>query len=272
MKRYTLLFQAGEAVTTEQVKAAVEDALMRLHPGITSRIGQAARIDPQTVSAEIASEGKKESLFPPLKRIESKLPVTLERIDWGWDSGESPLVSSLIRNPDLAPDPLAKITAPAGPAVFPSDEKMFWLRYTGFFLLTLALGVSFYAKFFNDSSPVWDSLFLGLYFIWLFSLNGIPLDPRWMARRIECGKDGLEVSYRFRRAPVRMRWADIRGMDFTYTACIIQGNSSAIKIAINENSGFREKNVILKTIVERASLRFVEGRFWKPFYRRAEAP
>ncbi len=253
------------------LKAAVEDVLLHLHPGITFRMGRISRTDPRNISVEIASEGKKEALFPPLKRIESKLPVTLEKIEWGWDSGESSLESSMMNNPDLAPDPLAKITTPAGPVVFSSDGRIFWLRYIGFFLLTLGLGISIYVKFSNDTSLLWDGLFLVFYTLWLFSLNGIPLDPRGLAGKIECGEDGLEVTYRLRRAPVRLRWADIRGMDFTYTAGIIRGNPSNIKIALNEYSGFREKNIILKIIVERASLRFVEGRFWRPYYRRAEA-
>jgi hypothetical protein len=271
MKRYTLRYKTADSVAPELLKAAVEDVLLHLHPGITFRMGRISRIDPQNVSVEIASEGKKEALFPPLSRINSKIPVALERIDWGWDSGESSLASSMINNPDLSPDPLAKITAPAGPAVFSSDGRIFWLRYIGFFLLTLGLGISIYEKFSNDTSLLWDGLFLGFYTLWLFSLSGIRLDPRGLARKIDCREDGLEVTYRFRRTPARLRWADIQGMDFTYTACIILGNPSAIKIALNEYSGFKQKNVIQKIIVERASLRFVEGRFWRPYYRRAEA-
>ncbi len=272
MKRYTLRFKTTDSVSADMLKAAVEDSLLHLHPGITFRMGRIRRIDPQNISVEIASEGKKEALFPSLKRIETKLSVTLEKIDWGWHSGESSLEYSMINNPDLAPDPLAKITAPAVPVVFFSDGRIFWLRHIGFFLLTLGLGISICVKFSNDNSLLWDGLFLVFYTLWLFSLNGIPLDPRGLARKIECREDGLEVTYRFRKAPARMRWADIQGMDFTYTACIVRGNPSAVKIALNEYSGFREKNVILKIIVERASLRFVEGRFGRPFYRRAEAP
>ncbi|MGB7540193.1 MAG: hypothetical protein WBM17_16755 [Anaerolineales bacterium] len=268
MKRYTLKFTAAGGVADDDLKAAVEDTLQRLHPGLTYRVGRAGRTDPQSISVEIASEGKKEALLPHLKRIEPKLPVTLDRIDWGWDSGDASLAPSLIRNPDLPPDPLASTPAPVGPAVFPPAGKMFWLRYIGFLLLTLALGISFYFKFSNANSPVWDGVFLALYFFWLFSLNGIQLNPWRLARKIDCGETGIEVSYWFRGTPARLRWADIRGMDLTYTTCIIRGNSSPIKFAINENFGFKEKNVILKTIAERASLRFVEG----PIYRRAEAP
>ncbi len=272
MKRYTLRFKATGSVAEESLKAAVEDALLRLHPGITFRMGQAGRIGPQDATVEIASEGKKEALFPPLKRIESKLPVTLDRIEWGWDSGESSLIPSLIQNPDFSPDPLSNVAVFPGSAVFPSDGKMFWLRHLFFLLLTLALGILFYFKFSSAISTVWDALFLAIYILWIFSLNGIQLNPWLLAKKIECGEDGLEVSYRFRRTPVRLRWADIGGMDFTYAACIIRSSPSSIKFAIDENSGFKKKNIILKTIVERASLRFVEGRFWRPFYRRADAP
>jgi hypothetical protein len=272
MKRYTLRFKATGSVADDDLRTAVEDVLLHLHPGIIFRMGQAGRIDPQNVSVEIASEGKKEALFPPLKRIESKLPVTLVRIDWGWDSGESSLISSLIQNPDFSPDPLSNVAVSSGSEVFPSDGKMFWLRHFVFLLLTLALGISFYYKFFDASSPVWDALFLAIYIIWLFSLNGIQLNPWLLAKKIECGEAGLQVSYWFRRRPVRLRWADIWGMDFAHTACIIRSSPSSIKFAIQENSGFKKKNIILKTIMERASLRFVEGRFWRPFYRRADAP
>ncbi len=272
MKRYTLRFKAGEAVAPEQVKAAVEDALLRLHPGITYRMGHAARIDPQTVFVEIGSEGKKEVLEPRLKSFESKLPVALDRIDWGWETGDSSLSPTLIQNPDLRADPLASVEAPGGMAVFPSDNKLVGLRYALFFLLTLALGTAVFFKASRERSLTWDGLFLGAYILWLFSLDGIPFDPRRLAGRIECGGSGLEVAFRFRKKPVRVRWEDLWGMDFTPYTCIIRSTPATIKFSIGEGSGFREKDTILKTISDRASLRFVEGGFRMPFYRRADAP
>ncbi len=149
---------------------------------------------------------------------------------------------------------------------------MIWTRYAFFIVLTLVLGISFIGKFSSDPYPLWDCIFFPAYAVWIFSLDGIHLDPRRLASKIDCGEAGLEVTYRFRRQPVRLRWENIWGMDFTSSTCVIHSDSKLIRFSINENAGFKTKKVILKTIVRRAALRFVEGRFWVPYYRRSDAP
>jgi hypothetical protein len=153
MKRYTLRFGITGALTDEKLKAAVEDILLHLHPRFTFRLGRSARIDPQNMTVEIASDGKKEILEPHLKSIEKKLPVVLEHIDWGWDSGDSSLPSSPIQNPDLSPDPLTRVEPSIGPAVFTVNAVILWSRYALFFVLLLVLGITLYFKFL-DRSPL----------------------------------------------------------------------------------------------------------------------
>jgi hypothetical protein len=254
------------------LKQAVEDALLRLHPGITYRMGKTVRFGPDSLTLEIGSEGKKEALIPQLQRVESKFPVTLEGIDWGWDSGDLSLSSSMIQNPDLPRDPLAGVTGATGSAAFPLQQWKFWLRYLSFLLLTTAFLISAYQRVVHGASPFWDLAFFVTYISWLFLINGMQFDPRGLTRKIDCEEDGLEVTFWFRKIPVRLRWTDIWGLDFKYASCIIRGYPASLRIALHENSGYKEKNIILKTIVDRSSLRFVEGRFWMPWYRQVDAP
>jgi hypothetical protein len=267
MKRYTLVFRAAAEVEPAALRTAAEEALDRLHPRIACRMESAFRIDPQSIAVEISSEGKKEDLAQTLRAAEKKLPAALDRIEWGWDSGGTAADGRAAH-----PDPLAAAAAASGPAVFESRLRTILPRYLLLILLSAILAVSGYEKFSGSDSTVWDLLFFGTYVLWLFLLSGTPFNPFRLARRIECGDGGIAVFHRFRREPVRAGWGEIGGLDFSSEACILRTAGAPIRFALGSGAGIPEEKILLKTIVERAQLRFVEGRFRTPFYRRADAP
>jgi hypothetical protein len=271
MNRYTLSFRTTGEMDPATLRLAVEDALQPLHPRFTYRMGIAARKDPQTITVEIASEASQETLAPQWKLVERKLPVSLERISWGWDSGDSSLASRQIQNPDVPADPFASVAAPAGPAVFLSKSHTPVLRCLLFGFLTVALGVALYEKFHNSASPEWDILLFLAYLPWFFSLGEIQFNPFRLARRIDCGDGGIEVQYWIGGKTTRADWKDVWGLDFTRSNCVLRTSGAPIHFSLSNNSGFEKEKVLLKTIVERAELRFVKGQFWSPFYRRADA-
>jgi hypothetical protein len=80
------------------------------------------------------------------------------------------------------------------------------------------------------------------------------------------------VTYWFRKRVVRLCWEGIRGLDYTDSVCVIYSNENPARFLISEQSGCKEKMVILKTIVQGASLNYVEGDFRKVVYKRYDAP
>jgi hypothetical protein len=83
MKRYTARIRLLDSqLNTAQIKTAVERELLRAP--ITFRLGAIAPAEGDIVLVEIASGEKRADLARRLTGLESKYPMQLESVGWGW--------------------------------------------------------------------------------------------------------------------------------------------------------------------------------------------
>jgi hypothetical protein len=273
MNRYCVRFStADDTVRPEDLKPAVEEVLLDLHPRFTFRMGRSASIDPGRLTVEIESEAKKNVLLENLRPIERKLPVVLQAVDWGWEADDRPDSASSAGALDWGRDPLARVEPLPVPVVFLPVNNRLVYRYVLFGVLTLALLLFFIIRYALGRSFVSDLIWLGFYSVWFFSLNEIPIDIRLLLEKIECAPEGLELTYRFPKNTVRLPWEDILDLEAGFAACAIRAEQKPIRFLATEKAGFKQKDLILKTIIHRASLRFVEGNLLRSVYRRGDAP
>jgi hypothetical protein len=84
--------------------------------------------------------------------------------------------------------------------------------------------------------------------------------PTW-ASRIRCDPTGIEVKYVLRPSPRQWAWDEIEELSMLWPAAsgrvyVIRSKKNSLKVSI-EN--FSQEATLIKTILERASLHFVEG-------------
>ena len=107
--------------------------------------------------------------------------------------------------------------------------------------------------------------------IFLFSLNDTPLDFSVYAEKIGIKQQKLEVSYWLLKEPVSLKWDKIWGLDYVIPVCMVYSEGGKTRFLLSERFGCKEKPIVMKTIVKRANLNFVEGNFRKVMYRRYDA-
>jgi hypothetical protein len=271
MKRYRLQFRTTEEPADPGLlRQAVEDVLLRLHPKYSYRMG---RIDPRGPSLEIESEADKKTLAEALRPVERKMPVVLDTVGWGWEEEEGrPLPDAAPGPLDRDRDPLARVEPLAGPAVFlPVNQRVVY-RFVLFAVLTLALILSFPIRYLMERILILELAWAGFYAVWLYSLKDVPFDLRLLLEKIDCAADGLELAFRFPKRTVRLPWESIRELETRFSSCTIRAEGKPVRFLLDRIGGFREKDIILKTILHRASLRFVESNLLRSVYRRSDAP
>ena len=240
---------------------------------MTYTIGRVTSPEPQIILAEIATDVKRELAISHLKGIEEELPVVMESIGWGWIASTASVKLPATTSPDLNRDPLVLMEAPNGPETFLLSKKVFWFRYLFWLSLTVILiFLLIGGGYFSHPSPVLAGIYLIVFLLWLYSMGEVSFDIRLYGEKIACGPIGLDVTYWFRRKAVRLLWKEIKEMEYTNSVCVINCQEGPVRFLISERSGCKEKMVILKTIVQRASLNYVEGDFRKSVYKRYEAP
>ncbi len=261
MKKYTLQVEAlDDSVTSERLKTAIENVLLRLHPRITYHLGLVSNISSSFFLAEIASEGKKELLESYLHSIQEQLPVRVERLGWGW------IAKAAIH--------LSKNHAPLQSEVktqsFLPNTKVFPFRYIFSISLIFALILFLIVRFYFDQLSFLDNAYQIVFVFWLFSLIEIPLDIRLYVQKIDCERTELVVVYSFKKKTIRMRWDTIEGLEYKNMLCILyRKDSSPVRFYVN--NGFKEKYAMLATITQMASLNEVESGVSKAVYKRYEA-
>jgi hypothetical protein len=106
-------------------------------------------------------------------------------------------------------------------------------------------------------------------------LSGASFNPWTLlahASRIRCDPTGIEIKYWLRSSPRRHAWTEIEGLeigagtsDHVYT---IRSGKAAVRFS---TAKLNEESTLIKTILERASLHFVEGIVGRTTYRRFDA-
>ena len=273
MKRLTLIFKPlSSSIATAALKDELVEELLRIHPRLTFKIGQVIADRDGGMFAQIAIEGKRAILDTALMRKNWKLPVKLESIGWGWltmDEGENspePAISAF----DV--DPLATVKPAEGQEEFRLNKKRTWLRYVSLIGFTIVMILLLIANGIHNDSPLLQWIYIVVFTVWLFSLNDTPFDFRVYTEKVSCSRESLEIKYWFKRLSFQFQWEDVWEMDYTEPVCEIFVDGRKSCFLMSERYGCKEQKVVLRTIVDRAALNYVEGTIRTMLYRRYEAP
>lgn len=249
-----------DSVTVNELRVAIEDILLHLHPRITYRLGLVSNISSNSFLAEIASDGEKELLEAYLHTIQDKLPVRVQQFGWGWIAKDA-----MDRSINQAP-PQSDIKTRS----FLPNTNVFPLRYFLSISLLFALILYLIIRFYLDQLLFLDNAYQILFIFWLISLIEVPLDIRLYVQKIDCELTELVVMYSFKKKTIRMSWETIEGLECRDTIYIIyRRNNTPVRFYIY--NGFKEKHAMLTTITQRASLNEVETGVSKAVYKRYEA-
>ncbi len=262
MKRYTARLRLLDSqLSVAQVKAVIESELLRAP--ITFKLGAVALTEGNVALVEIASGEKQADLARRLKALESKTSAWLECVGWGW------VVSgAAIKNVSEAPsgehDPYNSAPAQTENAKeYTLDAKRFVAKQfvrlvsvVGFVaaLVLFVLGALNIFSFNCIMLAAWPTLFFtnALSIFWTFP---------W-ASRVRCDQEGVEVKYLLGSSSKRWAWADIEELDMMTLAFnrahVIRSKKISLKFSIED---FNEQPALIKTLLDRASLYFVEGSF-----------
>jgi hypothetical protein len=269
MKRYTARLRLLDSqLNTAQIKAAVETELLRAP--ITFKVGAVALTEGNVALVEIASGEKRPALARRLKGLESKYPLQLECVGWGW-----PVSGAAIKSAGEAPsgehDPCTTMQAQvedtreyalANTRQFVAKQAIKLILLIGFVAIPVlaALGVLNGVSamgILNGVNCIMAAMYPALFFSGAFSI--LWTFPTW-ASCIRCDPTGIEVRYLLRSSPRRWTWAEIEELGMTTLAFnrahIIRSRKISLKFSIED---FNEQPTLIKTILERASLNFVEG-------------
>lgn len=269
MKRLTLVFNTMvDAVSINGVCDEINYVLLRLHPRITYKLGQ-VRIDPVgRINVHIAIEGERELLENSLHERAWKLPIRYEGIKWGWitdlQDGQIPIEG----NSSLDTDPLAGIEPTAGMVEFQLNRTHLWLRYyftAGVTLVWISVLIAFIL---NNSSSGLEYAYLIMSVVWMIALSETPLDLRLYAKKLLCGNENLEVVFWLKRKTITLDWDQITGLVCKEHICEILYDKRSMRFLLSRRYGCKEKDLILKTLVNNAQLYFVQGSIKKLEYRR----
>ncbi len=255
LKRYTLKVQPLEdSVTRADFKTALEELLLRAQPSLTYRLGAIEKTASGSILAEIASDAKKDVLALRLQMLESRLPVRVEGLGWGWVTTEA-------QNPPADPNPV----------MFPLDKKFDVVRYLLLLSLPLVVIALIIARSFFHQPDGLELILYPLYVVWLFSMNETPLDFRLYARQIDCLPGELVLTYWFRKEASRMSWENIWGLEMKGRVCHIY-NTSGPKVRFHLRSGLKDADGLIRAIAQRAGLNNVDPGLGRVLYKRYEAP
>ena len=270
MKKFTLtVHRLDDSVTISGLRTAVENVLLRLHPKITYRLGATTTIGSDVMLIEIAADSAKELLESHLKAIEKALPVTVERLGWGWIAED---VSTPAHTPPLRQDARIADDYETVSGAILWEQGMLPFRY----LLTVSLGILLLALLVTRHylyellllDVTYYAIFIAI--VWLFLLPQTPLNIRLHAKKVECDQVELAVTYWDKRKTVRIKWETMWGLDYSDAKYTIRyGDNRSIRFFVHRDT---TKTAIFEAIVHRAALNEVESGIGWALYRRYDAP
>jgi hypothetical protein len=272
LKRYTLKFQSNyPSISIDDLRGEVEQQLFRLHPRITYKMGQALMGEDGKLLVQFASDGKRHLLDEAFKTVKWIQPVQLECINWGWvvETKDAPSLSTANRAVDS--DPLADVLPLEGMGEYGLGKRRLYGRYLALIISTLVLMAVLIGNILYPRSPVFMALYAIVFAAFMFSLSDTPVDIRVYGEKISLRLDGLEVRYWLHTRPRFHEWANIWGVNYANNVCEVLSDNGKQRFLLSERFGCQEQDLVLKTIITRAGLRFVEGDLRKLIYRAPDA-
>ena len=258
MKRYTARLRLLDSQwSAAEIKTIIESEL--LHAPITFKVGGIAPVEGDIVLVEIASDATRADLARILQKVESTRRLRLESMGWGWLVTDT-TIHEMTRLPGREYDPYATAQAQTESAkVYTYNTKpilieaipgtIYWIGWM------ILVGISYRRSLvFTIGLSILGGLLLYAFRVGRFLVS---------APHLRCDQNGLEIKYRLRRSSHRQTWAEIWGLDTPYVSdmCTLQSSTSS-KFS---TKGLNEMPTLVKTIVERASLNFVEGATYRRF-------
>jgi hypothetical protein len=283
VKNYTAQIKAtDDTLNIDRIKNEVERVLLRAHPHLTYKLGSVSSPNRGVFLVEIATDAKKQYLADVLKGVDSSTPFLLQQVGWGW------LVSPLTYPEDLqkvgyfGKDPLKiEKSQPEATKVYMVRRKSL-VKILALFLLFLSIilffAIGFYLYSFNKQT-FYDRYYLAFtalaYLGIILVMSGSPVFPWMYPLRIQCDPMGIEIKSIFRLTSRRLDWKEISGLElYPPNRYIIQMNNHKriIRFIDRHSLGSDYEMMLVKTIIERASLNFVEVNVGKVVYRKFDAP
>lgn len=271
MNRYTLEFQPLDgSVTAIEIRDEVDQVLLHLHPRITYKMGQVYKNNYGKLIVEMAMDGKRSLLEETLKSKKWGIPIAFERLRWGWfiDNEDAALliqVTSAIKS-----DPLAGVAPLEGAGEFVLRKRLLQGRYIALMISSMAMISVLIANTINRNSPVLEGVYIVVFAIFMFTLNDTPLDIRVYAEKISISEKMLELSFWLLKKPVQLEWEKILGLEFNNPVCTVLSEGRKTRFLLSERFGSKDKSIVMKTIIDRANLKFVDGNFQSSIYRKPD--
>ena len=259
----------------EKIKIGTEEVLRRAESKPAFWLGAIARSDAHTLLLEIAAGIRKDGLAELLKSLETKLPIQVEQVGYGWlITGSPEQTTSQVSH--LRHDPYAK-AMPQNETrrvyVFNRNGLKHFLSSLSIFLVlaTLFIVASPRRTLSDDnfipsiiSSLIWGVLFMGMV--------GGSVWPWSYTSHVVCDQEGLEIKYWLKRTPSHLSWTQISGLDVLSSQWNIRGDRRSLRLQASKEYGLSEGPTLAKTIIQRASLHFVESNMGVVLYKRFDAP
>ncbi len=278
MKRYTAkILLKDSQVTPDQVKSGLEQVLLRAPRPVPYRLGVVVEIPGGELLAEIATDIGRENLLQFIKKLESNLPVQVERLGWGWLVTGSQPVDSTNMMVGLRIDPyLASM-----PQTEPSREYRYdpWQRFRFwaaifFYLVLLVAVVTIVLPVSSLQHSIWNLVYwLSILFWILLAAIDLPLPfSLWrQANCIRCDRDGIEVDYLLHSRPARIEWPDVQELQISGTRGIVRSRDRFLVFQNFQVHGIKDRSTLIKSIINRASLQFVGTNVGSVTYKKFDA-
>ncbi len=260
MNRYTLKAQClDHSVAEMEIKSALDDLFRQTMPKVKYRLNRIHKMNSGIVLVEIASSANKDLLESRLKALDSRLPIRVEALGWGWVAGSKP-----------------HAVTEAIPMTFQLGTIWDLVRYALLLIFTAAeIALPFLKPWIKNQKSLVDLTFFAIFAIlaiWMFLSNNTPLDFRLFAKQADCLPAELVLTYRFRMKPVHLKWEDICGLKIEGHNCILTTNQRKSRFYISSILKIHNMNRFIKTIAQQAALNEVNYEIGQELYKRYDAP
>ncbi len=272
MRRYTVTLQlTGSALAFDNIKDEVERVLFRLHPRITYKMGQIYQAPGGTLLAQFMVDGKHQLLLDAFSRHDWALPVRFDGLSWGWLHDDEEASSIISGTKAFEVDPLRAVAPLAGQGEYTLIKGLLRGKYLTLMISTLALLLILIANAVYPKVPWLMVLYALAFAVFMFTLSDTPLDLRVYGQRLSFRPEGLEIKHWLLPKPTFLAWDNIWGLNYSNPVCELMGTHSKLRFLLSEQYGCQEQAMLLKTMVARAGLLYVEGNFRKLSYRKPDA-
>ncbi len=291
MNNYTARIRVLEPdLSLERLKESLEARLLRLHPKIVFKLGGISPAEGGIVLAEIATDSRKTQLLQTLKSLEDAIPVCVEAVGWGWLLPR-PVDSAADETGFGRPDPFEKAEPQAEIRhryLFEHKSLLSGLVRFGLFLAVIGLYLAAIVLYLTHLRPttipgpastshltLMSAVRLIIYplsfLAWCMIVNPPPAPGKYIAE-IVCDAEGIEFHYWLRTRPKRLAWERIWGLGLYQPRWVLRYDSKSLAFLASQSAGLDNPDMLIKTILQRATLNYTHTNVGVAVYKRFDAP